>query len=61
MSQTIYLMPVGDLKVRHPQGGHLPSEGDTVVLDTYWRRRIADGSVKEGKPQVKKIARGDQE
>lgn len=50
MSKTVYLIPEGKLKVRHPQGGHLPAEGDYVVLDTYWRKRLADKSVIEGKP-----------
>lgn len=50
MSKTVYLVPQDGLLVRHPQGGYLPTEGDHVVLDTYWRRRLADKSVAEGKP-----------
>jgi hypothetical protein len=50
MSKPVYLVPVGELKVRHPQGGHLKAEGDHVVLDSYWRRRLADKSVTEGNP-----------
>lgn len=52
MSKTTYLLPVGGLLVRHPQGGHLAASGDHVVLDSYWRRRLADKSVIEGKPAV---------
>jgi hypothetical protein len=50
MSQPVFLVPAEGLKVRHPLGGHLKPEGDHVVLDTYWRRRMADASVKLGTP-----------
>lgn len=50
MSKPVYLVPAKDLKVRHPLGGHLKPEGDHVMLDSYWRRRIADQSVTEGNP-----------
>ena len=50
MSQPVYLVPAKGLKVRHPLGGHLNPEGDHVVLDAYWRRRIADQSVSKGNP-----------
>lgn len=50
MSQPVYLVPAKGLKVRHPQGGHLKPEGDHVVLDSYWRRRLADQSVTQGNP-----------
>jgi len=54
MTQSAFLVPAEGLLVRHPQGGHLAAEGDTVVLDSYWRRRIADGSVTEGKKKGSK-------
>lgn len=50
MSKPVYLVPAEGLKVRHPLGGHLKAEGDHVVLDGYWRRRIAEKSVAEGDP-----------
>jgi hypothetical protein len=50
MSKPVYLVPAEGLKVRHPLGGHLKPEGDHVVLDSYWRRRIADQSVTKGNP-----------
>ncbi|MCY1355108.1 hypothetical protein D9M69_415130 [compost metagenome] len=50
MSQPVYLVPAKGLLVRHPLGGYLKPEGDYVVLDTYWRRRLADLSVTEGRP-----------
>lgn len=58
MSKPVHLVPGEGLKVRQPQGGYLPAEGATVVLDSYWRRRLADGSVSEGKaPAVKKAVK----
>ena len=58
MSKTVYLVPAKGFKVRHPQGGHLADAGDTVVLDSYWRRRIAEGSVIEAKaPSAKKAVK----
>lgn len=56
MSQNKFLVPVGDLKVRHPQGGYLASTGDHVVVDSYWRKRISDGSVIEAEPPVEQPA-----
>lgn len=56
MSQNKFLVPVGDLKVRHPQGGYLAPAGDHVVVDSYWRKRISDGSVIEGEPPVEQPA-----
>lgn len=50
MSQPVYLVPAEGLKVRHPLGGHLKPEGDFVVLDGYWRRRLAEQSVTRGQP-----------
>ena len=46
----VYLVPAAGLKVRHPQGGYLPEVGDFVVLDSYWRRQLADESVSKGQP-----------
>lgn len=34
------------LKVRYPEmDRHLKAEGETVTLDSWWRRRLADGDV----------------
>ncbi|MBK3748268.1 DUF2635 domain-containing protein [Stutzerimonas balearica] len=54
MSQPVFLVPAEGLKVRHPLGGHLKPEGDFVVLDSYWHRRMADGSVATGTPPTRK-------
>lgn len=56
MSKPVYLVPAEGLKVRHPLGGHLKPEGDLVVLDTYWRRRLTDKSVRIGNPPKAKPA-----
>lgn len=43
---TALLKPVGDIRVRLPDGsGHLPPDGLVQPLTSYWRRRIADGDV----------------
>lgn len=52
MSQNQYLIPAEGLLVRHPQGGYLAAKGDHVVVDSYWRKRISDGSVTEGEAPV---------
>ena len=47
--QTVTLKPAfidGEpLKVRKPQGGYLATQGELIVLTTYWRRRRDDGDV----------------
>ena len=45
MTDRVTLIPADGLKVAKPQGGHLDAKGEAVTLDSYWRRRIADGSV----------------
>ena len=39
--------PAEGLRVRYEDAarGHVPPEGDDVVLTTYYRRRIADGDL----------------
>jgi len=62
MPQRIHLTPAKDTKrggvllvpwpVGTPKAGRcLPDEGAFVLLTTYWRRRIADGSVVVTEPQ----------
>lgn len=59
MNPPEYLIPAKELLVRHPSGGHLKAEGEYVVIDSYWRRRLAEKSVtrshppKTSKPVVK--------
>lgn len=51
----VLLVPQKGVLVIHPDVGRpLPAEGARVRLDTYWRRRIADGSVTVGKPPRRK-------
>lgn len=53
---TAYLIPRTGLAVLQPRDHKrpvptpLPAEGATVTLTPYWRRRLADGDVKLGKP-----------
>lgn len=54
MLKRAFLKPVYGTKVRKPfDGSHLNPEGETVVVDQYWTRRLAEGSVIEAKPQPK--------
>lgn len=50
MSGFLIVQPVDGVFVRDPRPGKpkfLPQAGDAVPNDTYWRRRITDGDVKE--------------
>lgn len=38
------------LKVRKPANGHLKAEGELVMPESYWLRRIKDGDVVEATP-----------
>lgn len=38
------------LKVRKPANGHLKAEGEWVMPESYWLRRIKDGDVIEATP-----------
>lgn len=47
------------LRVRMPDGSrYLQDDGEKVVLDNYWRRRISDGDV-ELQPATTKKGRRD--
>lgn len=57
MSAQIYVKPVTDaegapLKLRLPDWPmeYLPAEGALVEKNTFWLRRLRDGSVVEAKP-----------
>ena len=47
----VFLVPNPGMKVRNPRGGYLKDEGETVTLDRYWRRRIAEGGCAPGETQ----------
>ncbi len=36
--------------VRKPINGYLAADGEEVTLDSYWRRRLADGDVVVAQP-----------
>lgn len=50
MSKRTFIKPADGLKVRRLDGVHLSADGETVVLDSYWRRRLLAGDVVEAKP-----------
>ncbi len=48
------LKPRDGLKVRKPSGPLLDPEGEPVLMDTYWRRRLRDGDVEIVPPATSK-------
>ncbi len=50
MSQTNILKPAAGLKLRKPDGSFLADEGEAVVIDSFWKRRLKDGDAVEVKP-----------
>lgn len=38
------------MKARKPMGGFLAADGESVILDSHWRRRLADKDVVEATP-----------
>ena len=58
MTEKVFIKPgvmpdgVTPIKVRKPTGTHLAEAGEEVVLESYWRRRLADGDVVEATPPV---------
>lgn len=45
--KTLNLKPREGLLVRHPDGKHLASKGESVPDIPYWRRRLRDGDVEK--------------
>lgn len=45
MSKQQILRPAEGVKVRHPDGRHLASDGEAVTITAYWQRRLAAGDV----------------
>jgi hypothetical protein len=45
----LFLKPQDGVQVRHPNGKRLADDGETVQDSPYWRRRISDGDVVQGK------------
>lgn len=56
MSQTVRIKPAGKLYVRHPDNGHryLEKDGEDVVMNSWWHRRLADKEVEIVEPQTTK-------
>lgn len=50
-----YLIPTRGVIVKDPRTGRqVPPQGAIVPVDTYFRRRIAEGAARIGKPPVEK-------
>lgn len=47
MKGTVRIKPAGKLYVRHPDNGHrhLSPEGEDVVMNAWWYRRLADKEI----------------
>lgn len=44
--ESIFVVPKEGVKVRDEHGqSHIPPEGDTRILTTYYNRRIGDGDL----------------
>lgn len=53
-TKKIYIKPKEGLQVRDPQTYQpLPAEGAWVKRNSYWIKRLADGSVAEAKAPTK--------
>lgn len=47
----IFIKPAEGRVVPHPErGGFLSEQGDEVVINAYWQRRLNDGDVVKAKP-----------
>lgn len=48
---SMHLIPASGRTVRDPKSLEaLPAEGRAVEMTPFWKRRLADGDVTEGKP-----------
>jgi|MDSZ01.3.fsa_nt_gb hypothetical protein len=58
MSPKIHVVPRKGLKVRTENGArHIKPEGESVVLTSYYRRRLKDGDLVKGQaPSSRKSA-----
>ena len=54
MSKQVFVKPTQDALVRFPKTMNiLPDTGSYVQFNSYWRRRLRDGSVFISKPEKK--------
>lgn len=63
MSETIHVIPEKGLKVRMPDKPNefLPAKGKSVPKNSYWLRRIQDGSVTDTEAKGSKTKTNQQE
>jgi len=47
MTEQKLLRPAEGVRVRHPDGRVLATEGEKVTMSSYWDRRLASGDVVE--------------
>ncbi|WCT72055.1 DUF2635 domain-containing protein [Sphingomonas naphthae] len=52
-SDTRFVTPAPDRRVRHADGALLDPAGEPVTWSTYWERRRQDGDVLIGAPKKK--------
>jgi len=58
MSNQVRVKPAGHNLVRNPDTKqHIGKDGETVVLDQYYRRRIKDGDLKIVEEEADKPAK----
>jgi len=52
---TVYVTPIENVLVRNPKTKEIvPKEGMLVELDSFWQRRINDGTLVLGEPKQEK-------
>lgn len=62
MSNRVFVRPAEGVVLRNPlTGERIPEEGSHVQLNSFWRRRIQEGSLVIAKPakQQKKQNKGE--
>lgn len=47
LGQTSTVKPVNGVYLRKPDGQILSADGETVIVDSYWLRRLNEGDVTE--------------
>jgi hypothetical protein len=52
---TVFVTPIENVLVRNPKTKEIiPKEGMLVELNSFWQRRINDGSLILGEPKIEK-------
>lgn len=56
MAERLRIKPARGKQVRKPDGHLLSIDGETVLIDSYWRRRLVTGDVVPFERPVKPAA-----